>query len=131
MKDKIKIIAVDDNPVFLEGINSFLGKNEDYEVMAKFPSGLILLESINDYDPDLILIDIEMPWKSGLEVAREISKYIDSPKLIAVSMYHDVPYIKWLIEAGFRGFVSKNKVAEELDRVIAIVMKGDLAFPEI
>jgi DNA-binding NarL/FixJ family response regulator len=131
MQDKIKIIVVDDNPVFLDGINTFLGKNKNYEVIALFSSGISLLENINDYDPDLILVDIEMPGKNGIEVARAISKFMVDPKLIAISLYHDILYIRKFKEAGFRGFVSKNKVAEELERVITIVMKGDRAFPEV
>jgi DNA-binding NarL/FixJ family response regulator len=131
MQGKIKIIVVDDNPVFLEGISTFLGRNEDYEVIAMFSSGASLLENIDDYDPDLILIDVEMPGQNGIEVARVISNYITDPKLIAISLYHDTPYVNKFKEAGFRGFVSKNRVAEELDRVITIVMKGERAFPEI
>jgi len=85
MKNTIKIIVVDDNPVFLEGIHTFLRKNADYEVIAMFSSGIALLDNINLYDPDLILIDIEMPWKNGIEVASVISNYIADPKLIAIT----------------------------------------------
>jgi DNA-binding NarL/FixJ family response regulator len=131
MQNNIKIIIVDDNPVFLEGLVTLMSKSIHYEVLATFYSGISFLENIHFYDPDLILIDIEMPWKSGMDVARIISNYITDPKLIAVSLYHDEPYIKKLKEAGFRGFVSKNKVADELDRVIETVMRGDHAFPPV
>jgi DNA-binding NarL/FixJ family response regulator len=128
--NKIQLIIVDDNPYFLEGITAYISKLEQYEIVAVFSSGTALLEEIDHYDPDLILLDIEMLWLNGLETARRLSSHGMKLKLIALTMYYEGVYIKRLIEAGFMGFVSKNHVSENLVQVIDTVLKGDLAFPE-
>jgi len=129
-KDKIQLIIVDDNPYFLEGITAYISKLEKYEIVAVFSSGPTFLEAIDNYDPDLILLDIEMPWLNGIETAKRLSAHGMKLKLIAITMYYDGIYIKKLIEAGFMGIVNKNNVAENLDHVIAGVLKGDLMFPD-
>jgi DNA-binding NarL/FixJ family response regulator len=128
--EKVQIIIVDDNPYFLEGITAYFSKFEQYEIMAVFSSGPTLLEAIDNYDPDVILLDIEMPWLNGLETAKRLSSHGVKLKLIALTMYYDGIYIKKLIEAGFMGFVNKNNVSENLVSVIETVLGGELAFPE-
>jgi DNA-binding NarL/FixJ family response regulator len=128
---KIQLIIVDDNPIFLEGITAYLSKLEQYEIVAVFSSGSNLLEAIDNFDPDLILLDIEMPWLNGMETAKRLSSHGMKLKLIAITMYYDGIYIKKLIEAGFMGFVNKNNVTENLIQVIERVLEGELAFPEI
>jgi DNA-binding NarL/FixJ family response regulator len=99
--------------------------------MAEFSSGIEFLENIADFDPDLVLLDIEMPELNGIETARRLSHYGLELKLVAITLYHDQIYIQQLVEAGFRGFVNKNKVSEQLDQVINRVMNDELAFPEM
>jgi two-component system nitrate/nitrite response regulator NarL len=127
--EKIQVIIVDDNPIFLEGITAYLLKQEKYEIVASFTSGPALLEAIDNYDPDVILLDIEMPWLNGLETAKRLSSHGVKLKLIAITMYYDEIYIRKLIEAGFMGFVNKNSVSDNLNGVIDTVLKGELAFP--
>jgi DNA-binding NarL/FixJ family response regulator len=131
MENKIQIIIVDDNPTFLEAISTFLINKNDYEIVACFTSGTALLENIDNYDPDLVLLDIELPGLNGIETARRLTSYGAELKLIAITLYHDNVYIKQLMEAGFRGFVNKNKVSEQLCQVIELVMKDELVFPEM
>jgi DNA-binding NarL/FixJ family response regulator len=128
--EKVQLIIVDDNPYFLEGITAYISKHEQYEIVAVFSSGPALLEAIDNYDPDLILLDIEMPWVNGIETAKRLSSHGMKLKLIAITMYYDGIYIKKLREAGFMGFVNKNNVSENLVQVIETVLKGELAFPE-
>ena len=129
-EEKIQIIIVDDNPIFLEGITTYLGKLEKFEIVAVFTSGPALLEELDQYDPDLILLDIEMPWLNGLETAKRLSSHGIKLKLVALTLYYDDIYIKKLIEAGFMGFVNKNSVSENLVQVMETVLKGETAFPE-
>jgi DNA-binding NarL/FixJ family response regulator len=131
MKSKIKIIIVDDNPIFLEGITTFLNKENVYEILACFNSGDILLDHINNYNPDLVLLDIEMSGLNGIETARRLNWFRTEVKLIAITMYQDGVYLKQLIEAGFHGFVNKNNVYEKLTHVITSVLRNEFAFPKI
>jgi DNA-binding NarL/FixJ family response regulator len=130
MKSKIQIIIVDDSRIFLEGIQEFLEKDVAYEIVAVFNSGSELLQNINEYDPDLILLDIEMPGLNGIETARQLSRFGIDLRLVAMSLYMDKYYIKGLIEAGFRGMVNKNEIPEKLTQILEYVMQGKLAFPQ-
>jgi len=131
MEKKIQIIIVDDNPIFLEGISTFLSRENDFEIVACFTSGTELLGKIGNYNPDLILLDIEMPGLNGIETARRMNYYNAKLKMIAITLYNDNVYIKQLIEAGFRGFVSKNNVTEKLCKVIDSVLNNELVFPKM
>jgi DNA-binding NarL/FixJ family response regulator len=128
--NKIQVIIVDDNPIFLEGISSYLSKFDSYDIVALFNSGPALTEAIDQYDPDLILLDIEMPWLNGIETAKRLNSQGNKTSLIAITMYYDGIYIKKLQEAGFMGFVNKNNVSENLIQVMETVLKGVSAFPE-
>jgi len=129
MKSKTHIIIVDDSRIFLEGIQEFLKKEEAFEIVAVFHSGSELLQNINDYDPDLIMLDIEMPGLNGIETARQLSRFGIELRLVAMSLYMDNYYIKGLIEAGFRGMVNKNEITDNLPQILQYVMQGKLAFP--
>ena len=131
MKKKVKIILVDDSSIFLEGIKTFLSKTSDYEIVACFQTGIELLEEIGKYQIDLILMDIEMPGLNGIETARELNYLNPSLKIIAITLYQENVYIRQLIEAGFRGFISKNNITEKLHQVIEGVLNNRLVFPEI
>jgi DNA-binding NarL/FixJ family response regulator len=131
MQSKTQIIIVDDNPTFLEGITTFLSLGDEFEIVALFSTSRALLDNINDYDPDVILLDIEMPAPNGIETARLLSFYGEKLKLIAITMYHDHVYLKQLIKAGFRGFVHKNQIGDKLRSVIERVINGELAFPDM
>jgi DNA-binding NarL/FixJ family response regulator len=130
-KEKIQVIIVDDNPIFMEGITAYLSKYDMFEIVASFSSGPALIESIDQYDPDLILLDIEMPWLNGIETAKRLSSYGVKLKLIAITMYYDGIYLRNLKDAGFMGFVNKNNVSENLIHVIDRVLAGESSFPEI
>lgn len=130
MKKKLQIIVVDNNPTFLDGITTFLNMQNDYEILAKFSSSVSFLENINEYDPDLILLDTGMPDLNGFEIAKRLNYYISDLKLVAITMYQDRVYYKQLMEAGFRGVVNKNSISKQLCPVIDKVIKGDLAFPD-
>jgi DNA-binding NarL/FixJ family response regulator len=105
---------VNDNQTFIEGMSAFLVKKHDYENISSFTSGTDLFGNINNYIPDLILLDIEMPGLNSIETAQRLNYYYPKPKLITITMYQDRVYLKQLIEAGFRRFVSKNDVSENL-----------------
>jgi DNA-binding NarL/FixJ family response regulator len=131
MENRIQIIVADDNLTFLAALTSFLKSFDKYEVIAAFSSGASLLDSINDYDPDLILLYIEMPGLNGFEIASRLSSLGNELKLIAISMYQENIYMKRLMDSGFRGFVNKNNITGHLEQVMNQVMKGEVGFPEI
>ncbi len=130
MNHIIQIIIVDDSQIFLEGIQEFLRRDQDFNIAAIFQSGADLLNNIDDFDPDLILLDIEMPGLNGIETAHQLSRFGLELKLIALTLYSDNQYIDKLVEAGFRGIANKNEISEQLRSIMFRVMQGGLSFPE-
>lgn len=129
MKNKIKIIIVDDNDAFLEGIASFIRKNNKFEIIGQLSSGIDLLSYPKLGQSELILMDIEMPVMNGIETAKRVNFIFPYIKFIAITMYQDIVYLKELIEAGFRGFVNKTSVTNELFPAIDKILENNFVFP--
>jgi DNA-binding NarL/FixJ family response regulator len=129
MKNKIKTIIVDDNSIFLEGISSCIMDDDRFEVIAKFSSGMQLLNSKELVNADLLLMDIEMPELNGIETAKRVNFSYPNLKMIAITLYQDKVYLQQIIEAGFKGFVNKVKIPDQLFETIESVLKGKLNYP--
>lgn len=130
MKSKIQIIAVDDDPKFLDRLTSFINEIPGCELMACLKSGKDLLGIIGTYRPDIILLEIEMPGISGLETARIINSNHAEQKMVAMSLHQGRVCLRQLIEVGFRGFINKANVSEELLHAIFCLSRNKQAFPK-
>lgn len=130
MNRKLKVVLVDDNLAFLEGLEALLETDDRFEVVAIFSSGKALLEYNKLSSVDLLLLDVEMPDLNGIQTAKLLN--FDHPriKIIAITMYQDKVYLTQLIESGFLGFVNKANVSDELFDTIEKIMEGELCFPE-
>jgi DNA-binding NarL/FixJ family response regulator len=129
MESLINIIIVDDNPAFSESLSILLGQKNKYNILAKFSSGIDLLNYPNLGHADLILLDIEMPGLNGFETAKRIGFRYHQIKLIAITMYQDKVYLEQLIGSGFKGFINKTEVAEKIDIIIKNVLSNQFKFP--
>jgi len=130
MAKKIRLILVDDNITFLEGLKSMFKDKEKFEILDTYNSGIDLLRSEEFNKADLILLDIEMPELNGIETARRINFLSPNTKLIAITMYQDIVYLQQLIEVGFKGFVNKTQVGEKLFPAIESVLNNRFLFPK-
>ena len=129
MSDKIRLILVDDSKLFLKGISFLLSSDDRFEVIASLNSGDDLVSHPKLGLADLILLDIEMPGMNGIEAAKQINFKHPRIFIIAITMYQDKLYLHQLISAGFKGFVSKEKVSEDLIPAIDQVYKNEYVFP--
>lgn len=130
MGKRIKVVLVDDNKAFLEGLEALLENDGNYEILGKFISGkeLLRFEKLNCVD--LLLLDVEMAGLNGIQTAKLVNFDFPQMKMIAITMYQDKVYLTQLIESGFVGFVNKAEVSEYLFDTIHDIMKGELRFPE-
>lgn len=127
--NKIKIVIADDSPEFIEGLKVLFSTSPKYEILDVASNGLELLESSHLYEADLALIDIEMPIMNGFEVAKRIGFKYSSIMLIAITMYLDKAYLRDIIEAGFKAFIHKPLVSDQLFEVIDQVLSNNYVFP--
>ncbi len=127
--DRIKVVLVDDNKAFLEGLEALLENDGKFDIIGKFISGLELLRFEKLDSADLLLLDVEMPVMNGIQTAKLVNYDFPQMKMIAITMYQDKVYLNQLIESGFKGFVNKADVSDQLFNTIEEIMKGELSFP--
>lgn len=130
MGKRIKVVLVDDNKAFLEGLEALLENEEKFEIIGKFISGKELLKFEKLNCVDLLLLDVEMPELNGIQTAKLVNFDYPNMKMIAITMYQDKVYLTQLIESGFVGFVNKADVTDDLFDTIDEILKGELRFPE-
>jgi DNA-binding NarL/FixJ family response regulator len=123
-----KIIIADDHTLFADGLEQIVRSLEHFEVIAKVTDGKTLLQKLNTVTPDIILMDINMPWLNGMEAAEKIIQLFPQIKIIFISMYSNVQLVEQAKKIGARGFIMKNITAPELKETITSVKNGALIY---
>jgi two-component system nitrate/nitrite response regulator NarL len=128
----IRIVIADDHRVFIDGMKALLKEAEDLQVVADAEDGNALLEMVRVHQPDVVLTDIQMPGKDGLQAATEIHQEFPEVKIIALTMLNESFFIKKMLEAGASGYILKTTGKEELIEGIRKVAAGEKHFgPEV
>ena len=128
MAGKPKIILVDDHSLFREGIKLLIEMEGIGEVIAEAENGLAFFELLERHDPDLVLMDIEMPVMGGLETTIEVLKKRPDLKIIALTMSGTRNTYSAMIRAGVMGFILKTAGKQELEEAIKTVISGETYF---
>ncbi|UCH22144.1 MAG: response regulator transcription factor [Deltaproteobacteria bacterium] len=125
MAQKKSIVIVDDHPLFREGLRSIISRNTGYKVVGEAGTGREGLELALALKPDLILIDISLPDKSGITLTREIRCRLSETRVLIISMHSKIDYIAEAFQAGATGYVVKESASNGLLRGLETVTKGD------
>jgi len=112
----IKVVIADDSPTFRKGVASYLEDTEDFTVTLQVSNGRSLLAEINEENTDIILMDIKMPEKDGIECTKYIREHYPSIKVLIFSNYGELVFIRELTkdEVGAHGYLLKNVEKEEV-----------------
>lgn len=121
---KTKIVIVDDHQLFREGVKRILEFEKSFEVVAEGDDGTVVLDLISEYDPDVIIMDINMPTLNGVEAtAMAMEKYPDA-KIIILSIHDDENYVMHALQTGARGYLLKEMDADALIEAVKVVEAG-------
>ncbi len=120
----IKIIITDDHPLILNGLCNLLNHSEDMQVIAAYRNGKQLLEGLKTLQPDVLLLDIQMPEYSGEELAQIITQQYPDIRILALTNQDDINCIKNMLQAGVLGYVLKSASEEVLMEAIRKVHAG-------
>lgn len=125
MASKKTILIVDDHPLVREGLKSILRPAAEYEVIGQAGKARDALHLVKSLKPDLVLLDLSLPDKSGLEICREIRNISPPTRILIVSMHSKVDYIVKAFQAGATGYMTKESATERLIQGIAQVLNGE------
>ena len=120
----IKVMLVDDQNLVRKGVRSLLELAEEIEVIAEAPDGVEAIRTIPEIGPDVVLLDMRRPGKSGLDVLQALSAEGTLPPTIILTTFDDDEMVLAGIRAGAKGFLLKDVSLEELVGAIRTVAQG-------
>jgi len=121
----VKILIVDDHELVRAGLKGILAGSAEYQIVGEAETGEQALLLSKELQPDLILMDINMPGIGGLEATRKLKQANSDIKIIVLTMHKDGPFPSNLIKAGAKGYITKDCGVDETLIAIETVMKGN------
>ena len=122
---RIRIVVADDHPVMRSGIRTLLDAEDDIEVVGEAANGAEALRLVESAKPDVLLLDMEMPGLSGVDVARKIQAAALPVFVLALSAYDDKTYVQGLLENGASGYITKEKPPQMIIEAVRAVARGE------
>lgn len=123
--DKIRILLVDDHSLFREGVAHTLSRHEDFEIVAEAGNAADALDRARAYLPDIVLLDINLPDRPGIDVVKDLQAELPYCKVIMLTVLEDHESLMAAITNGARGYVLKGVGGEELARIIRSIHAGE------
>jgi DNA-binding NarL/FixJ family response regulator len=128
MTEPIHILIADDHRLFRDGLRALLNSLPDIEVVGEAATGGEAVAQAERVQPDVVLMDIQMPGINGIEATRHIVRTSPHIGVIVVTMFEDNDSVFTAMRAGARGYVLKGADQEEMLRVIRAVARGEALF---
>ncbi|MEL7003104.1 MAG: response regulator transcription factor [Bacteroidota bacterium] len=126
----IKVAILDDHEMVLQGLKIMLEDSMEIEVIATYNKANLLIESIENEFPDILLLDINLPDANGIELCKKLLTQYKELSIIGVSNYSDTGFIKNMIRNGAKGYLLKNTKKVELVQAILEVSRGKVYLPD-
>ena len=121
--DTIKVAIADDHKIFRKGVILSLRPYHNIKFVLEAENGEELIQGIEDASPDIILMDLKMPVKDGIETTKYINKHYPSIRILVLTMYEDERFVGHLMDSGANGYLLKSTDPEEIKQGITDVMR--------
>jgi two-component system nitrate/nitrite response regulator NarL len=125
MTQRTRVMIVDDHPMVAEGIEAILETYDDIEVVGTLSSGRQALTAAESLNPDVVLLDLNMPGMSGLTATELLLEQRPDVRILILTMHDSREYISTALSHGARGYVLKDVPTEEIKTAIDAVMRGE------
>jgi DNA-binding NarL/FixJ family response regulator len=122
---KRKVLIVDDHPLFREGLKSLIVRDSRFEVVGEAGSAAEALRVAVELKPDLAVVDISLPDRSGIDVTRGMRSLLPNIGILIVSMHSKIDYITEAFQAGAIGYMVKESASDKLVQGLEAVSKGE------
>jgi DNA-binding NarL/FixJ family response regulator len=127
---KRRVFIVEDHPVFREGLVRMVGREKDLEICGEAGDYEKGIKGIQRLKPDLVLVDLELPGKSGLDLIKKVRSSKQDVKMLVVSMYDEALYADRVLRAGGDGYIMKEESPDEIIHAIRDVLGGHIYVSE-
>jgi DNA-binding NarL/FixJ family response regulator len=124
----LRILVVEDHPLFRKGVVTLLDAVDDMTVVGTAGSGEQAVTAARDLRPDVVLMDLQLPGMSGIEATRAIVEAAPDVRVLVLSLFEDDESVFLALRAGARGYVLKDADEEELTGAIRAVARGEAIF---
>ncbi|MEP6736090.1 MAG: response regulator transcription factor [Chryseolinea sp.] len=126
MMKAIKVFIVDDHPMVLAGLKALLSIVSAVEVIGTAANAYEAIEHLKISTPDVVIVDINLPEVSGIELTKKIKTEFDAIHVLAMSTFKERSYVSKMIQAGALGYLVKSASREEIEAAIISVSQGIL-----
>ncbi|PHS29703.1 MAG: DNA-binding response regulator [Methylophaga sp.] len=125
MNDKLKVLLVDDHTVVRAGFRMLLSSQHFIEQIMDVDRGELACQNYNEFQPDVVVMDLSMPGIGGLETIRRLVQLDNKAIILVYSIHDEAIYVERALQAGAKGYVSKNSAAEVLAEAVLLVASGE------
>lgn len=126
--DTLRILIADDHPLVRKGLRSVLGAVPEFEVVGEAATGREAAERAAALQPDVVLMDLQMPGGSGIEATREVVRTSPQIRVLVVTLFEDDESMFTALRAGARGYVLKDAHEEDVVAAVRAVGRGEAIF---
>ncbi|MEB3102334.1 response regulator [Ferviditalea candida] len=123
-REKVKLVIADDHQLFREGLKRILNMEPDLEVIGECGDGVKVIELCNELNPEVVLMDINMPVENGVVATERMREIFPAIKVIILSIHDDESYVFETLRKGAQGYLLKDMEAESLINAIRSVVAG-------
>ena len=126
----IRVLVADDHPVVREGLVAIFRSEKDIEIVAEAIDGAQACELYDQYQPDILMLDLRMPEKDGLQVVTELmTNRRPKPRIIVMTTYETEEDVRRALQAGAKGFLVKGALPEQILETVRRVAGGEVLVP--
>ncbi len=121
---KLRIVLIDDHKLFREGVKRILDFEPSFEVVAEGDDGSMAAKLVKENNPDVVLMDINMPNMNGVQATKDLVRYFPNTSVIILSIHDDESYVTHALKTGAQGYLLKEMDSDALIEAIKVVSDG-------
>lgn len=128
MSQKLRLLIVDDHPVFRRGLREIIGESKRFQIVGEAADGAVGLKLAGELRPDIIVLDVDMPHLNGLQMARTLRREQNPAQIVFLTMYSDEDLFNAALDIGVKGYVIKENAGGEVVSALLKVAAGETFF---
>lgn len=121
----IRVMIADDHSLIREGLRQLLEFDGSIKVVGEAANGVECLENLKKYDPEVLLLDINMPEMNGIEVLKKLKQDQSTVKVLILTVHNELDYLMNAVDIGVEGYIMKDSESSELKKAIRAVRDGE------